>query len=107
MLGLSLTSNLKNAQDAELESAHALAVETERSKILEAVLHSERAGINRFKIAVLHFDTQAFEAEVRGKIYSGLWVESNGDRAVVFSDRVLTEAEKNAVVAWMPKPERL
>lgn len=93
MFGLSLTSNLKH--------------EEARAHVLEDMLEKERGGIDRFKVAVIHFDAQKFEAEVRGKIDPSIWVESNGDRVVVFSARPLTEAEKNAVVAWMPKPERL
>lgn len=107
MFGLSLTSNLKNAEVEGARFAQWVKDDRERITYLERALNVERGGITRFKVGQLHFDVADFEAQVRGKIDPNIWVESDENRIVVFSGRQLTEAEKNAVVAWMPKPERL
>lgn len=85
-LGLSLSRNLKEAN-------RQLAV--------------GRDELKRFRVATIRFDVDQLEAMLRAKMAANVWLESDGDRVMVYADRPFTEAEKNAVVAWLPKPEKL
>ena len=77
-------------------------------KQLRSRLEWEREGVKRFKVAVIRFDPDQTQALLRNKMQDKhLWVESDGNRFVVYSDHPFSDGEKNGVIANMPKPEIL
>jgi hypothetical protein len=68
-------------------------------------------GSGRFKVARLRVDLERLQAQLRGEVYPSLWVEGSVLDGValvsVFADRELSDAQANAVVARISRPERV
>ena len=73
-------------------------------------LAAER-GSARFRIARMRVDIGQLQTRMRGEIHTGLWIEGSvaDDVALltVFSDGQLSESKANAVLAMLPKAERV
>lgn len=91
-LGLSLSANLRSAKE-------------DVSSLVDELV--EERGSSRFKIAVVRFDIERIQARMRGEIHPSITLDFDGQRLVAYADRPLTEAQANAVLAGLPRAERL
>lgn len=83
-MGLSLTRNLRDA---------------------ERRLEETTAGVQRFKVAIIHMDPEGVQARLRGEVHGNIWVESDDTKFVVYADRPFEDAEKRALLDKLPKAD--